>query len=404
MEDRFLPRLANYNTCSGCKACGDVCPKGCISFEMRQDGFWYPQVDSTSCIGCHACQQVCPVITPKAFDNKPLPKAYACWTEKKARHDSASGGVFYAMAEAMIQNGGYVSGAVFDGVKVKHIVTNKIEDLLRIQGTKYFQSDAVGVYGEIKHLIGDGRKVLFGGTSCQVAGLLNIVGDKHDNLITVDLICFGVPSALTIGVEERIRGKKLQRIVSSRDKNHEGGWRDAYYMTCEWNDGTTTVSSPKESFMLGSFCSGKVMRKSCYHCLYKSIYRQSDLTIGDYHCVKGYEEQKSEGISLVFVNSEKGVLELRNNSTLIKHERNISESLPHKRTIYYNDTIYSKRLSRIWLPFLLKHSPTWMLQLLYQPILKSKNPLLWPITFMDILYHLINTYRAKSELKKINLL
>lgn len=393
--------LAPHDMCTGCMACREVCPKGCIRFIIEKDGFWYPQINQEFCIGCHACQRICPIMTPKLLETKHLPKAHACWTKDKARHDSASGGVFYALAEAMIQNGDYVSGAVFDGVSVKHIVTSKKDDLQRIQGTKYFQSDTSGVYAEIKNLLREGRKVLFGGTSCQVAGLLNVVGDKQENLISVDLICFGVPSSLTIGVEERIRGKKLQRILRSRDKNHEGGWRDAYYMTCEWEDGTTTVSSPKESFMLGSFCSGKVMRYSCYHCPYKSIYRQSDLTIGDYHCVKGYEEQKTEGISLVFVNSKKGAQVLTKSHNLTIYERELSESLPYKRTIYYSDTMYSKRLSRIWMPFLLKHLPTWMLHLLYQPMSISKNPLAWPLTFIDILYHLINNYKAKNALKKI---
>lgn len=401
METRSLPVLASHDTCSGCMACGEVCPKGCVNFNMGDDGFWYPQINQVVCIRCHACQRVCPVITPKNHAQNQLPKAYAAWTEEKARHNSTSGGAFYAMADAMIQNGGYVAGAVFDGAMVKHIVTNKIEDLPRIQGTKYFQSDTTGVFKEINRLLHEGRRVLFGGTSCQVAGLLNVVGEKGDSLITVDLICYGVPSSLIIGVEERIRGKKLKRIISSRDKNHEGGWRNSYYMTCEWDDGTTTVTAQKDSFILGSFCSGKVMRKSCYHCPYKTLYRQADLTIGDYHCVKGYEGQKTEGISLVFVNTEKGADVLENCPSLSIHERELTESLPNKRTIYYNDTIYGRRLVRLYMPFLLKHAPIWILKQLYQNIVKSKNPLVWPLTAIDVLYYFINNQKAKIKLKKL---
>ena len=399
MDYSKLPVLASHEACSGCKACGEVCPKGCISFNMWNDGFWYPHIDQDACIGCHACQRTCPVITPKNHTEKHLPKAYAAWTENKARHNSTSGGAFYAMAVDMIQNGGFVSGAVFEGTRVRHIVTNRIEDLPRIQGTKYFQSDTAGVFKEIKRLLHEGKSVLFGGTSCHVAGLLNVVGEKSDNLITFDLICYGVPSSLIIGVEERIRGKRLKRIISSRDKNHERGWRDSYYMTCEWDDGSTTVTAQKDSFMLGSFCSGKVMRNSCYHCLYKSLYRQADLTIGDYHCVKGYDEQKTDGISLVFVNTEKGAVFLENCPSLTIYERELEESLPYKRTIYYNDTIYRKRLTRIWMPFLLKRCPTWLLTPLYQVIVKSKNPLIWPLAVLDVFFYLLNNYRAKRKLK-----
>lgn len=401
MENKRLPVLASLDACSGCMACGEMCPKGCISFNMGNDGFWYPQIDQDVCIGCHACQRACPVITPKNYTEKHLPKAYAAWTEEKARHNSTSGGAFYAMAVATIQNGGYVAGAVFDGAKVKHIVTNRLDDLSIIQGTKYFQSNTSGVFKEIKRLLHEDKKVLFGGTSCQVAGLLNVVGDKSDNLITVDLICYGVPSSLIIGVEERIRGKKLKRLISSRDKDHEGGWRDSYYMTCEWDDGTTTVTPQKDSFMLSSFCSGKVMRNSCYHCPYKSLYRQADLTIGDYHCVKGYEEQKTEGISLVFVNSEKGAFVLKNCPSLVIHERELTECLPNKRTIYYNDTIYGRRFVRLYMPFLLKHAPLWMLRQMYYVIVKSKNPFVWPLTAIDVLYYFVNNQKAKNKLKKL---
>lgn len=403
MENKRLPVLASHDACSGCMACGEVCPKGCICFNMGNDGFWYPQIDQDVCIGCHACQRACPIITTKNYTEKHLPKAYAAWMEEKARHNSTSGGVFYALARTMIQNGGYVAGAVFEGTRVKHIVTNRLEDLLRIQGTKYFQSDTRGVFKEIKRLLYEGKKVLFGGTSCQVAGLINVVGNKSDNLITVDLICYGVPSSLIIGVEERIRGKKLKRIISSRDKDHEGGWRDSYYMTCEWDDGTTTVTPQKDSFMLSSFCSGKVMRNSCYHCPYKSLYRQADLTIGDYHCVKGFEEQKKDGISLAFVNTEKGAVILKNCSSLTIHERELIESLPNKRTIYYNDTIYGKRLTRLFMPLLLRRAPAWLLRPLYQVIAKSKNPLVWPLTGADVFFYLINNIKSKSVLNKLSI-
>lgn len=400
MIDNEAIKLAPIKSCTGCMACGDICPKGCITFFYGEEGFWYPQIDHSACVHCRACQRACPIITPVEF-SKDMPKAFAAWADRIVRKDSASGGVFYALASKVIREGGYVCGAIFEENHVKHIITNSMNDLHRIQGTKYFQSNTHGIYRKVKNLLIMGYKILFSGTSCQVAGLYNVVGRNNENLITIDLICFGVPSPLTINVEERMRGKKLKRIINSRDKKHEGGWRNAYWMTCEWNDGTTTVSSLKESFMLGSFCSGKVMRKSCYHCPFKTISRQSDLTIGDYHCIKDFEEQKSDGISLVLVQSEKGLIELFSTKTLTIYERDIKESLPYKRTIYYNDTMYEKRLVRRYMPFLLRNAPLWLLKLMYQNIIKSNNPLVWPLTFIDALYVSLNNFYAKRKLKKI---
>lgn len=392
--------LAQYNDCSGCMACGDACPKQCISFIMKDDGFWYPQIDYNNCIGCHTCEHTCPVLSRKKTSESP-PNAYAAWANKEVRKNSASGGAFYAMAVEIINRGGYVSGAVFDGKYVKHILTNSIDDLKAIQGTKYFQSRTTGVFKQIKQLLKEGKVVLFGGTSCQVAGLLKVVGEENDNLITVDLICYGVPSTLTIDAEERMRGKKLRRIITNRDKNHDGGWRNCYYMTCEWDDGTITVSSPGDSFMLAAFNGGMTMRKSCYHCFYKTISRQADITIGDYHNVKDFEEEKDNGISLVLTHTERGKSFLRLIQGLEIHERPLLESLNGKRTIYYNDSIYERHPLRIIMPWALRNAPIWFVNIAYRGFIKTMNPFVWPFSIIGLVYREINQYKANIAFKNI---
>lgn len=400
MNAKELITLASLGSCTGCMACGDVCPQACISLKEGKDGFWYPQINHDECIKCHACQQVCPIISPLT-DNEQLPQVYAAWTDKKIRKDSASGGAFYAMAVNVILNGGYVAGAVFDGVKVKHILTNNYDDLKAIQGTKYFQSNAKGIFKLIKQLLKEGKTVLFSGTSCQVAGLLNVVGGRHENLITVDLICFGVPSPLTIEVEERMRGMKLKRIIKNRDKNHKGGWRNCYYMTCEWDNGAQTISSPLESFMLAAFNSGKVMRSSCYNCLFKNLKRQSDITIGDYHNVKDFDEEKNDGISLVMIHNTKGEEFIKGIQNLTLHKRPLCESLNGKRTIYYNDSMYGRHPMRKMMPWMLRHAPSWLLNISYRSFVKSKNPLVWPFSAFDYVYREINQRKANKKLKEV---
>lgn len=71
-------KIDNKPDCCGCKACGDVCPKGSISFILDEEGFWYPKVDLDTCIDCHLCEKVCPVIHYEGVNtaNSESPKTY----------------------------------------------------------------------------------------------------------------------------------------------------------------------------------------------------------------------------------------------------------------------------------------------------------------------------------------
>ena len=55
--------------CCGCNACGDICPKGCISYEADHEGFLYPVIDHSMCIECNLCETVCPVINVENIKN-----------------------------------------------------------------------------------------------------------------------------------------------------------------------------------------------------------------------------------------------------------------------------------------------------------------------------------------------
>lgn len=55
----------NKIDCCGCYACYSVCPKNAISFNIDNEGFYYPKIDKSKCIKCYACDRVCPI---KAVD------------------------------------------------------------------------------------------------------------------------------------------------------------------------------------------------------------------------------------------------------------------------------------------------------------------------------------------------
>lgn len=384
MRNKELPTLATHDSCTGCMACGEICPTEAISFNPDRDKFLYPAVADDVCVRCYKCMNVCPFVNSRKEERNYTPRVYASWANKDARQESASGGVFYALAEKVINDGGYACGAVFDGFSVKHIITNDVSGLHRIQGTKYQQSNVSGCYKQILKLLKDGKKVIFGGTSCQVAGLIGVVGNEVTNLITVDLVCYGVPSPLNIWIEERMRRKKLKRIISNRDKKHQGGWLNSYHIICEWEDGSITDSTPEESFIFSAFNSGKTMRYSCYNCQFKQVDRQSDITIGDFSGIKDYKEEWHDGISLTITHTSKGEAFLKSTKGLTIRERSVKDALLSNRTLYSSDKIDANRWQRRYMSQLYNRAPLWFLKWAYSAVCKSGNPLLWPMTLEDL--------------------
>lgn len=126
---------------------------------------------------------------------RPLPAVFAAWNrDDGVRRDSTSGGVFSLLAEYILESGGVVFGAALDGQQhLRHIACFRKEDLWRLRGAKYVQSDLGDCYREVKRWL-QVKPVLFSGTPCQVDGLYRYLGHRPENLTTCDLVCHGVPS------------------------------------------------------------------------------------------------------------------------------------------------------------------------------------------------------------------
>ena len=286
-------------------ACADACRHGALAMSLRADGHWYPEVNAAACVGCGLCERACPARNGLAYgstDGKSVP--LAAWaTDKDLIRRSASGGVFAAVTLYVLSTGGYVAGAVSAGREVRHIVTNKTEDLPLLQGTKYLQSDTRGAYRDVKRLLALGETVLFSGTGCQVGGLLQYLGKAYDNLFTIDLICAGVPSSLVMSrycEEEKISPKSIRW----RDK--ENGWKHGLQLTVTTEKGQYKPETAG-CFFGGGFLGGMTARWSCYNCRFTGTDRLSDFTIGDYWgAPKTFEPQWHDGVSVLVVHTEKG--------------------------------------------------------------------------------------------------
>lgn len=304
--------IVEKSDCVGCEACVQRCPKQCIVMKEDAEGFLYPQIDIEKCIDCGLCERVCPVIN-QGEPRKPLVAYAAKNQDESVRLSSSSGGVFTALAEYVIAQGGVVFGARFDeSWNVVHDYVETIEGLSAFRGAKYVQSRIGQSFLRAETFLKQGRMVLFSGLPCQITGLKKFLRKDYDNLITVELFCHGVPSPMVWKrfLEEEVAIPHIRlKSISFRDK--VSGWKNySFFYSQEDANGVQLHRMPfaKNLFMRG-FLADLYLRPSCYYCPAKQFKSGSDFTIGDYWGVKlaHPELDDDKGVSAVLVNTDRGV-------------------------------------------------------------------------------------------------
>lgn len=209
----------------------------------------------------------------------------AACTDKKLIDKSASGGMFAMLAQSVLREGGIVYGAAMcnhDGhLQVKHIAVDRESELWRLQGSKYVESYTKGIHEHVKQQLDEGRDVLFSGTSCQIAALKAFLKKDYPNLLTVDLVCHGVPKAEFLDNYIAYLEKQSQKKIvdfSFRDRH----LRPYYQITVTFEDGTTEKIPLRDSSYYRIFMSRCGYRKACYACHYASVEKPADITLADY--------------------------------------------------------------------------------------------------------------------------
>ena len=328
--------VLSLTSCNGCSACYSVCGKSAITMTENSEGFLYPQIDVSKCVECKKCEKVCPVLNQRTAE-KTLKLSYAFVNSNESvRYDSSSGGVFTALAEIIVRRGGKIFGAKYgDNFNVVHDFIDKEEDLKHFRGSKYTQSAINDSFKKCKDFLDSGIEVLFSGTPCQIGGLKAFLNKDYDNLITVDLICHGVPSRLLwrkyVKFKEKEYGAKVTR-TSFRRKND--GWKKYSLWFAFANHSEYCQDLTKDPYMQ-MFLKNVCLRKSCYDCNFKTLERQSDITMADFWGVQNeYPElDDDKGVSFVVVNSEKG------RALFDSIENCIKKSVPLEAGLKYNPSM-----------------------------------------------------------------
>ena len=298
--------VCNPNECTGCGACSNSCKKNAIKMIMDNKGFLYPQVDKEKCINCNICKNVCPVLNNHSEEKKI--DCFACYNiDEDERNNSSSGGIFILLAKEIINNNGVVFGASFDDTfHLKHTYTESIEGLKAFITSKYIQSEIGNSYTKVKSFLDNGRKVLFSGTPCQIEGLLKFLNKQYDGLITLDIICHGVPSPKVWHkyLEGRNMNYKPQK-VNFRSK--VSGW-NRFSIHLKYPNGEYSNYFDSDTYM-NAFLQNYSIRESCFNCSFKKKYRNSDITLGDYWGIENVigEFDDNKGVSAVIINSNKGM-------------------------------------------------------------------------------------------------
>lgn len=302
-------QIDNKKNCCGCGACKNICPKNCITMVPDKEGFLYPSLDEDMCINCDMCEKVCPILNV-CPDKQHKQSAYVIQHKnEKVRAESTAGGAFTAIASWIIVQGGIVFGASYDdNFMVEHSSAEKIEDLAKFRNSKYVQSDTKNTFKQVKDNLIEGRWVCYSGTPCQIEGLISYLGKKYERLITVDVVCHGIPSPLAWKKYLEMQKEKLGEFsyVMFRDKYY--GYK---YSTMSFFDkaGNNIYAYGIDTDpMTRAFFSDICDRPACYDCVFKKRYRVSDFTIWDCYSIFQFDKKLDDdkGTTRVLIHTDKG--------------------------------------------------------------------------------------------------
>ena len=358
---RSYPKLADENSCTACMACISACNHNALSKRLGEDGHFYVELNNEKCINCKACEHVCPAVNEsESYENnlcETLP--YKGWNkEEEYRTNGTSGGVFPAIAQSIIKQGGVVVGAYMEHNDCYHRIVECIEELPLLQGSKYIYSDMEGIHKKIASYLREGRLVLFSGLPCQVAGVNSFFKENKNKhlLYTVDLVCGGIPSML-------LKNSFLSQnpdvdILSFRTKH-------IYELKCVQYGNIKNYG--KRNLLIYGYLSGLTNRNSCYNCKYSRAHRGANITLGDYWQKNSVN---NKGVSLILCHNERGRELLFSSVVQI-------ESVEWINFLYYNSRIvvgttpWKNRWEHRSLAFIMKKCPKYFQNVLYASDIKK---------------------------------
>lgn len=331
--------------CYGCEACIQICPRDALSMKEDDEGFRYPLLDESLCVGCNLCHKVCP------YENMPERHGSDKYAfggyikDEQIKFESTSGGAFSAIVDTFCDENYVIFGAESKGLLVWHSYITDKKDLAKFRKSKYSQSKMGKSYQQVKEFLNDGKKVLFSGTPCQIAGLKAFLRNvNQDHLLTVEVICEGVPSPLYVRKYEQSLKKKFGAVIQSIDYRYKGcsllgnhKWDFEIMRTTNMMKNNERKIIEKDRWFnpfWSVWLKHLMSRPSCYECPFATTERVADISLGDLWGVHLYCPElygKNGGASLAVANTDKGKKILQaSESKMYGHELRFEEALKYQ--------------------------------------------------------------------------
>lgn len=328
--------------CTGCGLCKTVCPVNAIDYIVNDEGFIEKKIDNDKCIHCGLCLKNCPAL--KNFDKLDKNNVYILNRKNNIEDKSSSAGVFLELSKIVLSQGGVVFGAEYNKDDNIFIKIENVEDLYKIQGSKYYQFNCTKIYDDVKNILETNRKVLICGTPCQIAGFYQKFGD-NENLILVQIICHGVPS------KKMFDDCCIEQFNKKPDdinfRYHHPSWNN--FSVKYTSDNENKIILQKDDLFMRIFLSDVALNNCCYNCHFVGNKTGADIIIGDCWGVNQIDKRfySKNGVSIVKINTEKGndlfnIIENNFNKKLISQKK-IKFCNSNLFNSYYREKVFFKK-------------------------------------------------------------
>lgn len=296
--------ICDSSNCTSCMACYNACIKNCITMKPNEYGTLEPIINKDICINCNLCSLCCPV--NNKVDRNNSMEAYACWSlDNDDRKSSSSGGIASIFYTHFINGkNGICYGCSYDNdLQLIYSRASTLEEIKKFKTSKYSFSHTGKIFKEIEKDLKNNLHTIFIGTPCQVAGLKKYLRKDYDNLLTIDLICHGMPPQKYL--DEYV---ELLNLEEKPNRLTFRGILDFHFSL--YNDDKLLYSKQaQEDLFFKAFLDGLFYNENCYSCQYANSERVGDITVGDFWGLgkeKPFNHETKNGVSVVLINNNKG--------------------------------------------------------------------------------------------------